>query len=143
MHSRFGVRRDLRRALRRNSLCWHGPDRRRARLHHHANCPWRINALISVRKSATPHEEVRFARDSPLEEAGFEPWVPVTKRGSLSISETVTEAIKAGFAPVVGWGEPLRRRPRNSVRNELAAGGNRIRTAGTAPRSHDQGLESD
>src|SRR5271168_3661486 len=84
-----------------------------------------------VRLPSTPG---RFVADSLLEEAGFEPWVPVTKRGSLSRSETVTEAIKAGFAPVVGWGEPLRRRPRNSVRNGLAAGGNRIRTAGTAPR---------
>src|SRR5271168_3901637 len=93
-----------------------------------------------VRLPSTPG---RFVADSLLEEAGFEPWVPVTKRGSLSRSETVTEAIKAGFAPVVGWGEPLRR-PTPKLgsqwtrRRRKPDSNRRYRTA-----SHDQGLESD
>jgi len=42
------------------------------------------NGLVSRRIFIEPEiyiEEVRFARDSPLEEAGFEPSVPLLRQG--------------------------------------------------------------
>jgi hypothetical protein len=52
-----------------------------------------------------PGEEVRFAPDSPLEEDGFEPSVPLVSRGAIR-----REFPKRGARLAASWGVELRRR---------------------------------
>jgi hypothetical protein len=58
------------------------------------------SSRIALVDRDNPHKEVRFARDSPVEEEGFEPSVPARERvGPFGGMGTVTEAKEAVSKP--------------------------------------------
>jgi hypothetical protein len=80
-------------------------------------------------------EEVRFARDSPLEEEGFEPSVP------RKIRDAFETALFASAGPLVPPERPTRSREGLAVRNPLSSAGESVARGTPAPPGENPVLQ--